>query len=369
MYRGMVVLLLLLLVGCGKSSQTKFIEGSETFTKESQNGFDYELKLTDFSMPAEETGNAYASMIANQLKDISIDGSFQQETDKNFRLLMNLQLFGQTLPIEAVGNEEATYLSTDYLPSILDLMNSFGVPIPVDEDKLNEIAGKYVDLETAQATYQSSDEEADQDALQTKELTAFTTDYQKQVKDYLASLPEDSFEEKEDKITHVFDEKEIMKVIDLWNETADSKDEYKDFSMPEDTTESLKEIKAFQVKMVYDTKKNTWKNQIKVTTGEEDSSEVSITMQMNLMPLAKKEAIKLPTKDQLVTSEEMEQIFPKEAASSSGVTITDEEFSELLDEIKENRAEITDEMKDTYLTQLKPYLTEAQYKQLEEVLQ
>ena len=110
---------------------------------------------------------------------------------------------------------------------------------------------------------------------------------------------------------------------------------------------------------------HTQKTKMKIAAKNDDST-VSMDLTMNSQAKDSKKKITLPKSADTISMEEFQKIL--DDAQKNESLVSEEEFNELLDAIKQGRGQFTqaqiDQIKSTY----KPYLTEEQFKQLEEAL-
>ena len=174
-------------------------------------------------------------------------------------------------------------------------------------------------------------------------------------------LDKKAFSKKDDVITHTLSEKEIIELL-------------KEIS--QDSTTDIKELetlfKDFD-KMNMTIAINTKKDHTSLTMDMAPKKEQAATAGFSSIKLLfettltdKKANITFPNKEDILTEKQMEEFFPQTSTTDSA--ITDDEFTELLDALKENKDSISEEDKETLLTTYQEFLTAEQYKALEETL-
>lgn len=97
---------------------------------------------------------------------------------------------------------------------------------------------------------------------------------------------------------------------------------------------------------------------------EDTTAQIGLTLNNQAKNSDKK--IKLPKKAETISMEEFQEIV--ETAQENNSLVSEEDFNDLLDAIRSNGSQLSqaeiEQIKETY----EPYLTEEQYKQLEEAL-
>ena len=178
---------------------------------------------------------------------------------------------------------------------------------------------------------------------------------------YLNTLDSDSFEKKDDTIKRTFTKKDIKGYIDYAKENG-SKEEKK---AVKELEKNLDDLTKYEQTTTLNTKKHTQKTKMKIAAKNDDST-VSMDLTMNSQAKDSKKKITLPKSADTISMEEFQKIL--DDAQKNESLVSEEEFNELLDAIKQGRGQFTqaqiDQIKSTY----KPYLTEEQFKQLEEAL-
>lgn len=112
-------------------------------------------------------------------------------------------------------------------------------------------------------------------------------------------------------------------------------------------------------------KKHSQKTKVKLTAKSEGIA-VALNLTINNQAKETKQKVKLPKTAETVSMEQLEEIFASVEEKNS--LISEADFNDLLATIQSERAHLTqtqiEQIKQTY----QPYLTDEQYKQLEEVL-
>lgn len=344
----LIVLLgvVLLLGACSKSPKEEFIGAYGALGSEEYNAGKFEVSITDFQMN-QTTGAAWASMLSESLKDMSIDGDYQyNEKDESFRFDADVKAFGNTMPIEMVGKGNEGYLSTSFVDGMLTFMDSFGMPVEVDQEQVAELKGKYIAIDPEEMTA----DDDDKDTPDPKEVRSKTNNLLKKAK-------EDSFKSDGETVSHTFTSKELEKLA-------------KSVNLGEDTEENL-----HNMTLTMKINKKTLKTDCTVKMRD---SEQKMTMKAVITPSKTKKAISMPKEQDIVPEEELDSLFePQELSGVSGEfsqgdeeieELSDGEFEMLYQQFEANMSELDEAQRRALLSAYSPYLNEEQLARLEALL-
>lgn len=179
--------------------------------------------------------------------------------------------------------------------------------------------------------------------------------------DYMNTLDSDSFERKGSTITRTFTKKDIKGYVNYVNVHGD-KDEKKEVK---ELKKNLHLLTEFKQKMVVDTSNHTQKVTINCSVKNEGVTS-SATIKIENRAKESKKKLHLPKKKQVVSMKELEEMMS--SVQEQNTTVSEKDFNELLDGIRSGEANFTQERMEQIREGYKPYLSEEQYKQLEEAL-
>ena len=235
----------------------------------------------------------------------------------------------------------------------VNIMKEFNAEMAFDAKEIEKLKGKYV-----QMTEEDMKKNANNKTDTSLAYENFDWEF---LGNYLNTLDSDSFEKKDDTIKRTFTKKDIKGYIDYAKENG-SKEEKK---AVKELEKNLDDLTKYEQTTTLNTKKHTQKTKMKIAAKNDDST-VSMDLTMNSQAKDSKKKITLPKSADTISMEEFQKIL--DDAQKNESLVSEEEFNELLDAIKQGRGQFTqaqiDQIKSTY----KPYLTEEQFKQLEEAL-
>lgn len=348
---------LMFFTGCKKQVQKEF---SEELAKQGEmNAGEYSAVIDKVTIEASEGEEADAStratldVASKMIGGTKITGDYLVDFKKE-RLAMNatVDVLGQKLPVELLydGKRPSVYMSTEFMSELVNIIKEMNPDIPFEAETFEQLNGKYV----------YDDQKDPKDSKEEAETLSETLHSQLFV-DYLNTLESDSFEKKEDTIKRTFTKRDIQNFIKYAKENG-SKEEKKD---AKELEKKLKDLTKYEQTTTLNTKKHTQKTVMNVTAKNEMNT-VSMEMTLNNQAKNSKKTITLPKSADTISMEEFQKIIVD--AQNSDSLVSDEEFNDLLDAIKSGRSQFNqtqiDQIKSTY----KPYLTDEQYKQLEEAL-
>lgn len=357
---------LFILGSCGNSPQDEFVSYMEKQQKQTEGTYDFKMAIEELEMATspETAANPMIGMLATQLKDMSLTGTMKAnlKEDNAFSVDMKVNALGMEVPFSMMGSfgkNPKMYMATDMMQYIMGIVSSMtGIDMTAEAD-YTQLEGKFVDVLSMN---EASDQGSWDDLI--KEIEASQKnqeDINKKYIKFIKQLDKKAFSKKDDVITHTLSEKEIIELL-------------KEIS--QDSTTDIKELetlfKDFD-KMNMTIAINTKKDHTSLTMDMAPKKEQAATAGFSSIKLLfettltdRKANITFPNKEDILTEKQMEEFFPQTPATDSA--ITDDEFTELLDALKENKDSISEEDKETLLTTYQEFLTAEQYKTLEETL-
>ncbi|MBO0413697.1 hypothetical protein JZO81_21790 [Enterococcus hulanensis] len=338
---GIVVGLLLVLgviSGCG-GGVTPQEEYKEELQKQSKmNSGTFDLTIDSLSIDVEDNTSdpekkMMLDVIEKQLKGVSLTGSYQKEKKtKNQYVKLQLTAFGQEIPFDFYSDHQTkdVYANAEPYNAALQLMSQFGTDIPLHSVKTKNIEGKYILMTQKEATETTGQKELPEDLSK-----------------YIDKLDKDTFKKDGDKLTHRFTKKEIQNYLSNQEEK------------PKDT--EVEKLKSLSIDLTLDTKKHTKQGKITAKSTADDAS-YTIKMTMNQKPKNNDKSIQLPKKDAIIPIED----FLTEITSP--VQVDDEDMTEILKNIEENKdtidAQTAEHLKETY----REHMNDEQYQQVVQAL-
>lgn len=338
--------IILVLGACSKSPKEEFIASYDSLGTGEYNAGKFEATITDFKMN-QTSGAAWAQILNDSLKNMTFQGDYQfNEKDSSFSFNAAVEAFGTEMPLDIVGNEEKFYVSTSFVDGMFDMMDSFGFPIEADQTKIDELAGKYIEVdmdELAEAAEEDTDSSTDAEEMGQK-MTKILED-----------AKEESFKADGDKVSHTFTSADLVKI----SKNRDLSDEAK-------TT-----LENSKMTMQIDKKTKKTNCTIKMS---EDGQEM--TMKLVFTPSKNDKAIKLPKEKDLVPEEELNNFFQEmnqgtsnDMSDYSGMeTLSDEEFEFLYQQAEASLGEFDDAQKQEIIKGYTPYMTEEQAERFKALL-
>ncbi|MDT2600844.1 hypothetical protein P7D85_13745 [Enterococcus hulanensis] len=352
-----IALALVVFTGCKKQTQKEF---SEELAKQSEmNSGEFSAVIDKLTIETEDSDaptRTMTDMAAKLISGTKVSGNYLIDFKKELLATnMTVDNLGQKLPIELYidGKRPSTYMSTAFMSELVDIVKEFNPDIPFDAEMFEEVEGKYI-LDDQKESKEKDDAKTDVGTLS----ESLNSDL---VSDYLGTLDPDSFEKKEDTIKRTFTKKDIQNFIKYAKENGD-KDAKKEVKELEKNIDDLTEYKQT---VTLNTKKHTQKSTMKLTVKSEDTTS-TIDLTMNNKPKDSDKKIKLPKKADTISMEEFEKII--EDAQENTSLISEEDFNELLSVIRSNGSQLSQAQIEEFKSTYKPYLTDEQYKQLEEAL-
>lgn len=342
--------MIFLLGACSKSPKEEFVASYESLMSDEYNAGEFTASIAEFKT-TETTGAALANMLSETLENMKVKGEYQyNEEDESFQLDAAVEAFDAKMPIEAVGKGEEIYISTSFVEGMLTFMDSFGVPIEMDQSQLASLEGKY--LAADPATKKAETEE-------TTESSAESEDVNSAVMTVLEDAKEDSFKKDGDTFSHKFTSAELKK---LGEERGNS-------------TESPASLDHTTVTVKIN--KKTKKTDCTIKT-DDPEKKMSMSVKLQFTPSKKEDKITLPKKQDIVSEEELASIIQSSglanlagSAADEPVTpeeLSDEEFEIIYQQVETTSQHLSDEQKQAMLISYEPYLTPEQLERLKGLL-
>ncbi|MHC5229755.1 hypothetical protein ACYSNW_15935 [Enterococcus sp. LJL99] len=339
-FLGFIVMLGVIgLTACGNDTRKEFTKALYTTSNQDFNAAKFNMSIKEFDMQTSDTtGSAYINLIANQIKDLKIDGSYAlDEKEEAYEMEMNFKFLGQKIPIQLVGKKEKAYLSTSFVTSLLDLAKGFQIPIDISAADLKKLDGKYMDIE---ATGESLAAETTKDSTNPfKNINPASENTSKmfsELQKTLESFDKDSFKKDGDKISHTFTKKEIIELMEVMKKVAK---EEKDTASEKEMSDAISAIKEtyekLDVKTTVDTKTNAIDCEMAMTAKSDSEKDVvSITVAFSIQPQKNKQKINLPDKKDILSQDQVNKILDGITnSSSSSTSVADEDVDDQLDEL------------------------------------
>lgn len=382
-----------LLAACGSDPRKEFT--NELFSSKSKdyNAASFEMKIKDLTYDGDD-GGAYTKMIASQLKDMSIEGNYAIDDKKDtMEMEITANLFGEKLPFQFVGSKDNYYMSTSFVSGLLDLANSFGYPLELSKSDLNELKGKYIDIAQAGDTLTSS--ELSKPAKSSKNKTFMNAENSKisrKIKKMIEGFDKKSFTKDKNIVTHTFTKKEIIKIVEELDEVAKGDEEYKKSGNAKEMKDIIKSLKndldKLDVKVSINEKTKAVDMEMALAATDEDDAEMSIIMTISTTPKKNSGKIKMPSKKEIISQDELEDILENitgadtedydlddDSIDYSDLTddpdiqaMLDAQLDEMIKKIEANPEAVTEEKAKEVREEAKEYLNDKQMKKLNDAL-
>ncbi|WP_338752661.1 hypothetical protein [Bacillus sp. FJAT-52991] len=366
------------LAACGQSPKDQYISSMEK-VNEAESG-KFEMSIKDFAVSGDGQTQAVANMLKNQLNDIKLTGNYAMPDDgKEYSMDFSVDALGQKIGFEMLGNQENAYLSTGYVTSMVDIVNQFsGGQATVDDTKLKEIEGKYIDLKAVAESEDTSGATGTEklEDLDLKTAIQYQKDLQKEFIKYLEDdVDDERFTEKEGKLSFTINKKDLEKLDGIQEKLVEKNKDYKQYTS--DVATTLKDVDKLDIKTVIDEKTNKQTYDVNIESKENDIDSYSYKFHIVNTPSDKAKDVKIPSKDQLVSKEQLNEIMDAAAGTTSldatgtdstVVKWTDAEFNQVMSIVKQNEGSYNAEQSKQILEQYKVYMTDEQYKAMEQEL-
>lgn len=351
-----VAFALVLFAGCKKQAQDEF---SEELVKQGEmNAGEYSAVIDKVSIETKDADAPTRTMIDMAAKMISgtkITGDYQQDSEKELvATTMSIDGLGQKLPLTLFMDvkKQSVYMSTDFMTELVDIAKEFNPNVPFDAKEFEQLKGKYI-----YANEEDLEKSGDKKDTDSKSEAVSPT----LVSDYIATLDPDSFEKEGDTLKRTFTKKDIQNFIKYAKENGDKEAK----ELVKELEKNMDDLTEYKQTTTLNTKKHTQKTTMSLTMKDEDTT-AQIGLTLNNQAKNSDKKIKLPKKAETISMEEFQEIV--ETAQENNSLVSEEDFNDLLDAIRSNGSQLSqaeiEQIKETY----EPYLTEEQYKQLEEAL-
>lgn len=349
-----------LLAACGSDPRKEFTNAFLNSKGDEYNAASFEMKIKDLEYDGDE-GGAYVKMFASQLKDMSIDGKYAID-DKTEAMEMEItaNLFGEKLPFQFVGEKDKYFMSTSFVSGMLDIANSFNYPIELSKSDLNKLKGKYIDIAEAGDTLTSGELDKKANPLKNKTFTnAEDSKMGREMKKLIESFDKKTFTQDKDVVTHTFTKKEIIKMLEKIDEVAKEDKDYKksgDAKEMKDAIKSLKnDLDKMDIKISINQKTKALDMEMALAATDEDDAKMSIVMTMAVTPQKNSGKIKMPSKKEIISQDELEAILSNitgAATDDSDLDLEDDsiDYSDLKDDPEIQK--LMDEQLDAMIKQI-----------------
>lgn len=305
-----------LLAACGSDPRKEFANELFSSNAKEYNAASFEMKIKDLTYDGDE-GGAYVKMFASQLKDMSLDGKYAIDDEKDMmEMEITANLFGEKIPFQFVSNKDKYYMSTSFVSGLLDLAKSFDYPIELSKSDLNKLKGKYIDIDEAGDTLTSGELDKKTDSLKKKAVTNVEDSKMvSEMKKLIQSFDKKTFTKDKDKntVTHTFTKKEIIKMMEKIDEVAKEDKDYKKSDDAKEMKEAIKSLKndmdKMDVKVSINQKTKAFDLEISIATTDEDDASMSMILAMSVTPQKNSKKIKVPSKKAIISQDELDDIL------------------------------------------------------------
>ncbi|MGX7149108.1 hypothetical protein [Enterococcus ureasiticus] len=382
-----------LLAACGSDPRKDFTKELFSSKGDEYNAASFKMKIKDLAYDGDE-GGAYVKMFASQLKDMSIDGKYAID-DKTDAMEMEItaNLFGEKLPFQFVGNKDKYYMSTGFISGMLDIAKSFSYPVELSKSDLNKLKGKYIDIAEAGDTLTSGKLDKQTDTLKNKMFTnAENSKMTIEMKKLIESFDKKSFKKDKDVVTHTFTKKEIIQMMEKIDEVAKEDKDYKksdDAKEMKDAIKSLKnDLDKMDVKISINQKTKALDMEMSMAATDDKDAKMSIVMTIAVTPQKNDQKIKMPSKKEIISQDELKDILSTITGAGSDDSdldddsinyndlkddpeiqkAIDEQLNEMIKQIEANPSLITEENAKEVREGAKEIFNEEQMKKLNDAL-
>lgn len=337
--------MVLLMGACSKGPKAEFIDAYQEIKEEAQYAGEFTVSIPEFET-GQELDEASAQILTNTMKDFSVKGNYSFDEERNYQIDLVLDVLDEEIPLELLGNKEAVYLSTSFLEGTLNLMNTFGTEVPLDETQLTQLDQKYLELPVAMVkglvNSESPEESLDQVPL---------------LDELLQKAQKDSFKKAGDSITYTFTAGELEQ-LGLNDRLGNARQSNLNVSSLTMKINLKTKETGFTMKMKDVDEDMQMTGQVKVSPGKK-KQKITFPKASEILPLAEMEALISPSEG---TIEETPEISEEE------LKYTDEEFEAFYTEIEAYLPEMTEEEKEDMLSAYRVFLTDEQYGRFEALL-
>ena len=373
-----IVLGLIGLTACGTDSRKEFTKAMYSTNSKEFDSAKFDMNIKEFDMKTNDSaGSAYINIIANQIKDIKIDGNYaSDQKQESYKMEMNLNLLGQKIPFHLVGQKDKAYLSTNFVTSLLELAKGFQLPIDVSAEDLKKLDGKYMDVETTSESLTTGNKKESTNPF--KNINPTSANNSKmitEVKKKIESFDKDSFKKDGDKITHTFTKKEILELLDTMKTVAKEEKDTDNEKEINNAIDSLKKTyDKLDIKITANKKTSKTDYEIAVVAATDSKKDkFSMTVAGSIQPEKKDQKINLPDKKDILSQDQVTEILNGITSSQADSTDLDDEdidkqLDEMIAQIEANPEMVTDDIAKSIRTSGESYLSAAQMKRLNAAL-
>lgn len=371
-----LVLGVLALTACGNDTRKEFTKALYSTSNKDFTSAKFDMSIKEFDMQTSDTtGSAYINIIANQIKDLKIDGNYSlDEKEEAYEMEMNFNFLGQKIPIQLVGQKEKTYVSTSFVSSLLELAKSFQVPLEISASDLKKLDGKYMDVqETGESLAAETTTDSSNPFKNINPASENTSKMFTELKKTVESFDKDSFKKDGDKISHTFTKKEILELMDVMKKVAKEEKDTDSEKEIDDAISSLKDTyEKLDVKTTVDTKTSAVSCEMAMKAKSDSDEEVfSMTIAFSVEPQKNKQKISLPNKNDILSQDEVNEILS--GITNSQTTSADDEdvdgqVDEMIAQIEANPEVVTEEVAKSIRESGELYLNADQMKRLNAAL-
>lgn len=314
-------LFLLLLSGCGNKLQSRFIQAIERNFNQSSASFEIsipEIELDSATMSPKKNNTqdlSLVSLLTPQLNTFRVHGDYtiDFENKNALELNANVDLFGQKIPINFIGNSEKQYFSLNYFLAQNTFSENFA-PVNADNRKkvdldYKKLAGRYINFNDLTTSHEKPTFSTETWALAKEHSQAV----QEELATYITQLDNQHFSKHDNTILLTLNRENIEKMVDLYL-TISQQPKYQRIFLH---IERLTDLKALlkndlnKLTLTYsiDTKTNI--GQIEAFLEPKDSLNTGIkkmTIALTNEPLKFRGTPSLPTDNQIMSKEEFDEL-------------------------------------------------------------
>lgn len=386
-----------LLAACGSDPRKDFTKELFSSKGDDYNAASFKMKINDLTYDGDE-GGAYVKMFASQLKEMSIDGKYAIDEKKDtMEMEITANLFGEKLPFQFVGNKDKYYMSTSFVSGMLDIATSFNYPLELSKSELNKLKGKYIDIAEAGDTLTSGELDKKTNPLKDKIFAnSEESKMGREMKKLIESFDKKSFKKDKEVVTHTFTKKEIIQMMEKYNEVAKEDKEYKKSGEQKEMKDAIKSLKndldKMDLKVSINQKTKATDMEISLAAKDDTAANMSIVLTISVTPQKNSGKIKMPNKKEIISQDELEDIFSTIIGTTSDDSdsdldleddsidyselkddpeiqkVMDEQLNEMIKQIEANPSVVTEETAKEVREGAKEIFNEEQMNKLNDAL-
>lgn len=348
------------LAACGQSPKDAYLEAMDKASEAKAGKIDMTVQDIQLSDDGSQT-DAMMNIVQSQLQEMKMTGTYSMPKDNEYALNLNMSVLGQDIPINMVGHNDRTYMSTTFITALIQLIQSLS-GTKLDQGTLQSLDGKYMDMQhfvsEANETSATTGVDLSQfENLNMKNSLAYQKDLYDEFANYLRDeVKDERFTEKNGKLSFTMTEKDIVKLADIQQQLAKN---YPQFNINLHTLLAAVDSMSVETTIDEDREKQTYKVHLASTKNDIDAIQFVISNKLS----EKVEAVDIPQDHQIVSQEQLHKLF-----NPSNAEISEAQFNELLEQAKVAKKALTPAQKKATLKQYKDYLTSEQYEKLAEIL-